>query len=124
LGNFQASSLINAQSTSRRNYSPKTKELILSLNKEYGPYLLHKETGITINTIKTFKRALKSTTSNSFEINKRGRKINSPELEIELVAWIRDQRRLCKKISANRMILHARKLAQKIPLCNLKFSYK
>lgn len=91
----------------RNIYSNETKKLIVDYISEYGYDEVEKQTGIPHNSLKTIKKAYNKTGG----WGKRGRKVQNPDFDSDLLNWILEQRLKRVKITTRRVMLRARKIA-------------
>ena len=104
---------------SRKVYSEETKKLTIELTSKFSQRKVAAATQIPLTNIKRWTSASKEGKISS----KRGRRITYPDLEEELIKWVKQQRAQKNHISVKRFLKESRKRAQQSNKTGLKFTW-
>ena len=109
----------NLKKNDRRTYTENQKKIVVKLSKKYPKSEVARETEISINNIKCWKKKEKE----DFVPKKRGKRVVYPELEENILSWIYSEREKKNHVSIRRLIAQGRKLMKSIKAEGLKFSW-
>lgn len=106
---------------SRRNvYSEEVKKKLVQYIEQYGYDQVHTETNISVNSLKTIKKAWNK--NNGWK-GKRGRKIQHPDVDTDVVNWVLERRMKGAKVTAKRTIAYCRKIAKDRKYDDVKYGW-
>jgi hypothetical protein len=106
--------------TRRNVYPEEVKKKLVQYIEEHGYDKVHTETTISVNSLKTIKKAWNKNTGWT---KKRGRKIQHPDIDADVVNWVLERRLKGAKITAKRVIAYCRKLAKDKKYDDIKYGW-
>lgn len=103
----------------RQQYPDEVKKIVGKLAVSFTKKKVEEATGISKDNIKRWKKDYKAEKTPV----KRGRRVNSQELESYILNWIKDQRKKFNHVSVRRMLREARVKSKNLKLDNMKLTW-